>query len=86
MYKPDLALDNPQWFIYHKIEPNQIIYIMRIQICQILETKDMQDMRNILSSKNILGFRSWIITTNTQNINKFIPMLVAIKYNSILIK
>ena len=23
MYKPDLALDNLQWFIWHKTEPNQ---------------------------------------------------------------
>ena len=24
MYKPDLALSNLQWLIYHKIKPNQI--------------------------------------------------------------
>ena len=27
VYKEDLALDNLQWLICHKIEPNQIIYI-----------------------------------------------------------
>ena len=27
MYKKDLALNNPQWLICHKTQPNQIIYI-----------------------------------------------------------
>ena len=27
MYKVDLALNNPQWLIWHKFQPNQIIYI-----------------------------------------------------------
>ena len=27
VYKLDLALDNPQWSICHKTEPNQISYI-----------------------------------------------------------
>ena len=27
MYKKDLALNNLQWLICHKIQPNQIIYI-----------------------------------------------------------
>ena len=27
MYKQDLALNNLQWLIYHKTQPNQIIYI-----------------------------------------------------------
>ena len=27
MYKKDLALNNIQWLIYHKTQPNLIIYI-----------------------------------------------------------
>ena len=27
MYKEDLALNNLQWLICHKMQPNQIIYI-----------------------------------------------------------
>ena len=27
MYKEDLALNNLQWLICHKIKPNQILYI-----------------------------------------------------------
>ena len=27
MYKEDLALNNLQWLIWHKTQPNQIIYI-----------------------------------------------------------
>ena len=27
MYKEDLVLNNPQWLICHKAQPNQIIYI-----------------------------------------------------------
>ena len=27
MYKEDWALNNLQWLTYHKIKPNQIIYI-----------------------------------------------------------
>ena len=27
MYKEGLALNNLQWLIYHKTQPNQIIYI-----------------------------------------------------------
>ena len=27
MYKEDLVLNNLQWLIYHKTQPNQIIYI-----------------------------------------------------------
>ena len=27
MYKPDLALNNLQWLICHKTQPNQILYI-----------------------------------------------------------
>ena len=27
MYKKDLALNNLQWLIYHKTQPDQIIYI-----------------------------------------------------------
>ena len=27
MYKEDLALNNLQWLIYHKTQPNQIMYI-----------------------------------------------------------
>ena len=30
MYKEDLALNNLQWLICHKIQPNQIIYIQHI--------------------------------------------------------
>ena len=30
MYKKDLALHNLQWFICHKIQPNQIIYLKYI--------------------------------------------------------
>ena len=29
MYKEDLALNNLQWFMCHKTQPNQIIYIYR---------------------------------------------------------
>ena len=28
MYEEDLALNNLQWLIYHKIQPNQIIYLV----------------------------------------------------------
>ena len=28
MYKEDLALNNLQWLICHKTQPNQIIYIL----------------------------------------------------------
>ena len=28
MYKEDLALNNRQWLICHKTQPNQIIYIL----------------------------------------------------------
>ena len=28
MYKEDLALNNLQWFICHKTQPNQIIYLI----------------------------------------------------------
>ena len=28
MYKEDLALNNLQWLICHKIQPNQIIYLI----------------------------------------------------------
>ena len=43
MYKEDLALNNLQWLICHKSQPNQIIYIFNIgrpartyiqQLCQ----------------------------------------------------
>ena len=27
IYKEDLALNNPQWLICHKTQPNQILYI-----------------------------------------------------------
>ena len=27
MYEEDLALNNLQWFVCHKTQPNQIIYI-----------------------------------------------------------
>ena len=27
MFKEDLALNNIQWLIYHKPQPNQILYI-----------------------------------------------------------
>ena len=27
IYKEDLALNNLQWLIYHKAQPNQILYI-----------------------------------------------------------
>ena len=30
MYKEDLALDNLQWLICHKTQPNEIIYICRV--------------------------------------------------------
>ena len=30
MYKEDLALNNRQWLIYHKIQPNQIVYIIYV--------------------------------------------------------
>ena len=30
MYKQDLALNNLQWLIYHKTQPNQIIYIYSV--------------------------------------------------------
>ena len=29
MYKEDLALNNLQWLIYHKTQPNQIIYMYK---------------------------------------------------------
>ena len=32
MYKEDLALNNLQWLICHKTQPNQIIYIGYISI------------------------------------------------------
>ena len=35
MYKQDLALDNLQWWICHKTQPNQIIYILYICISRI---------------------------------------------------
>ena len=28
MYKEDLALNNPQWLLCHKTQPNQIIYLI----------------------------------------------------------
>ena len=30
MYKEDLALNNLQWLIRHKTQPNQIIYILYV--------------------------------------------------------
>ena len=35
MYKQDLALNNIQWLMYHKTQPNQIIYIQYICINMI---------------------------------------------------
>ena len=35
MYKEDLALNNLQWLICHKTQPNQIIYIKYICIKRI---------------------------------------------------
>ena len=32
MYKEDLTLNNLQWLICHKTEPNQIIYIWYIYV------------------------------------------------------
>ena len=32
MYKEDLALNNLQWLICHKTQPNQIIYIFNIYV------------------------------------------------------
>ena len=36
MYKKDLALNNLQWLICHKTQPNQIIYIPYISLKRIL--------------------------------------------------
>ena len=35
MYKEDSALNNLQWLICHKTQPNQIIYIQYIRIKKI---------------------------------------------------
>ena len=35
MYKKDLTLDNLQWLIWHKTQPNQIIYIYYVSIKRI---------------------------------------------------
>ena len=35
MYKEDLALNNLQWLICHKTQPNQILYIQYICINRI---------------------------------------------------
>ena len=35
MYKEDLALNNLQWLICHKTQPNQIIYITYMCIKRI---------------------------------------------------
>ena len=32
MYKEDLALNNLRWLVYHKTQPNQIIYIYNIYV------------------------------------------------------
>ena len=32
MYKDDLALNNLQWLMCHKTQPNQIIYISNIYV------------------------------------------------------
>ena len=34
MYKEDLALNNLQWLICHKIQPNQILYVVPSIILQ----------------------------------------------------
>ena len=42
MYKEDLALNNLQWLIYYKIQPNQIIYLI------YLYKEDLASMVDIL--------------------------------------
>ena len=32
MHKKDMALDNLQWLMYHKIEPKQIMIIFNIYV------------------------------------------------------
>ena len=42
MYKEDLALNNLQWLIYHKTQPNQIIYIKFIFYKEDLALNNLQ--------------------------------------------
>ena len=42
MYKEDLALNNLQWLICHKTQPNQIIYILIYMYKEDLALNNLQ--------------------------------------------
>ena len=48
MYKEDLALNNLQELIYHKTQPNQIIYL----ICMYKEDLALNNLQELIYHKN----------------------------------
>ena len=45
MYKEDLALNNLQWLIRHKTQPNQILYILYIYISMYKEELALNNLQ-----------------------------------------
>ena len=57
MYKPDLALNNPQWLICHKTKPNPQEGVNNDMECDLVETLTDNNINELLQKKSCNFFK-----------------------------